>query len=40
MEKRTLQEAYEIYEVEGRGYAVEHYISDIKTDDKKLNKIW
>jgi len=40
MAERTAQEVYQIYEVEGHGYAVENYIHDVKSDDEELNKLW
>lgn len=39
-EKRTTEQAYQIYQVEGHGYAVEKYTFDVNTDDETLNKLW
>lgn len=38
--KRTIQEAYDIYESEGHGYAVEDYTRDVDTNDDELNRLW
>lgn len=38
--KRTIEEAYQIYQLEGHGYGVENYIHDVDTDDPELNELW
>jgi hypothetical protein len=40
MAKRTIQEAFDIYQSEGHGYAVEDYTGDVDTNDEELNGLW
>ena len=39
-DKRTIEHAYQIYQSEGHGYAVENYIHKVNSEDPKLNELW
>ena len=37
---RTVEDVYQIYEIEAHGYAVENYMWEANTEDEELNELW